>query len=124
MPLGIFTGNLVINPYYNAGVMLMNLDLFRSTGMDEKVINEINTVKYQHLEQDALNVLCAGKILPLPSTYNSAFISEKCYFPKIKHYLDRAKGDLPSAQEPFAKMEWANIPNAWNGNEQNEKEGD
>jgi len=114
----IFTGGLIVDPYYNAGVMLMNLDLFRSTGMDQRVIDEINTTHYQHLEQDVLNKFCAGKILQIPSTYNAAFISAKCSYPKIKHYLDRAKAELPAAQQPYTSMPWTDIPFA------NMKEGE
>lgn len=105
----VYTGGLVTNPYYNAGVMLMNLDLFRSTQQDDLIIRTINAKHYRHLEQDILNILCKDKILPLPSEYNFSFISRPCSHPKIRHYLDRAKRDLPSAQAPYISLDWDDI---------------
>lgn len=111
----IYTPGLIVSPYYNAGVMLMNLDIFRSTGMDDRIIAEINTTHYQHLEQDVLNKFCAGRILPLQSVYNSAFISEPCNDPRIRHYLDRAKKDLPQAQAPYTDLQWPDFTNRKDG---------
>ena len=88
-------------PYYNAGTMLMNLDFMRKTGIDQQIINTINTTHYTHLEQDVLNFTCDGQILDLPPVYNASFVSDPCKFPRIKHYLDRAKADLPEAQKPY-----------------------
>ena len=94
------------HPYYNAGVMLMDLDRMRADGTDQRIIDEINTVRYKHLEQDVLNFLCAGKILSLPSEYNASFVSDMCISPRIRHYLDRAKVDLPRAQSPYVMLSW------------------
>ena len=105
----VFTPGLIVSPYYNAGVMYMNLDLFRSTGMDQRVIDEINTKHYTHLEQDVLNLFCYGRILKLPATYNFSFISEPSSFPRIRHYLDRAKVKLPEAQKQYANLAWENV---------------
>lgn len=102
-------------PYYNAGVMLMNLKKFREDGMDDRVIHEINTVRYQHMEQDVLNFLCDPYILPLPSCYSASYVSDPCDHPRISHYLAHAKGDLPAAQQPYINLNWNDIPNANGG---------
>lgn len=93
-------------PYYNAGVMLMNLAKFREDGKDTEVINDINTTKYEHLEQDALNFLCDPRILPLPSAYSVSFVSELCEHPRITHYLAKAKPQFKTAVQPYANIPW------------------
>ena len=93
-------------PYYNAGVMLMNLRKFREDGMDKQVIDDINTIRYEHLEQDALNFNCAPHIYPLDSRYSDSYVSAPCSKPIIKHFLAKAKPDLPRATEAYRRMTW------------------
>ena len=97
-------------PYYNAGVMLMNLKKMREDGIDDRIIQTINTVKYKHLEQDVLNFLCKPFIRPLPSQYNASFVSDPTDHPRITHYLDRAKQFLPKAQKPYKDIPWDKLP--------------
>lgn len=104
-----------VPPYYNAGVMLMNLRKLREDGLDERIISTINTVKYRHLEQDVLNFLCKPFIRSLPSEYNASFVSDPTDHPRIRHYLDRAKRDLPTAQQPFVNLTWDNVKFAKKG---------
>ena len=94
------------HPYYNAGVMLMDLRAMRQDGVDDRIINEINTKHYKHLEQDVLNYLCDGKILDLPCEYNSSFVSDHCMSPKVIHFLDRSKSYLPQAQSQYSRFTW------------------
>lgn len=103
-------------PYYNAGVMLMNLQKLRVDGMDDKIIETINTVGYKHIEQDVLNFLCRPYIHTLPSEYNTSFVSEPTKHPRICHYLSLAKQYLPKAQEPYINLQWNEIKYA-NGKE-------
>ena len=98
-------------PYYNAGVMLLNLEKLRLDGMEEQLIHEINTVHYEHLEQDVMNYLCDRKILDLPSCYNASFVSEPCRYPRIMHFLSHAKRFFPEAAAPYAGMSWEKILN-------------
>lgn len=93
-------------PYYNAGVMLMNLKKLREDEMDDRMIHEINTVKYRHLEQDVLNFLCKPFIHSLPAMYNASFVSDPVQHPLISHYLSTAKKYLPKAQEPYKDIPW------------------
>ena len=101
--------NHTLKPYFNAGVMLMNLRKFRNDGMDKKVIDEINTVKYEHLEQDVLNYLCHLHIRRLPSCYSESFVSAPCDHPRIKHFLAYAKPQFAPAAEPYSRMSWEQI---------------
>ena len=99
-----------VPPYYNAGVMLMNLAKMREDGLADRIVETINTVKYQHLEQDALNFLCKPFIFSLPSEYNASFVSDPTEHPRIMHFLAAAKKFLPEAQEPYATKNWNELP--------------
>ena len=94
------------NPYYNAGVMLMNLDKFRNEYIDDTIIQSLNVRRYEHLEQDALNFVCDRNILDLPSDYNTSFVSDEPTVPRIRHYLSFAKKFWPAAAEPYRTMSW------------------
>ena len=98
--------NHTLKPYINAGVMLMNLRKFREDAMDEHVIHEINTIPYEHLEQDVLNYLCHLHIRKLPSCYSDSFVSEPCSHPRIKHFLSYAKPKFAEAARPYELMTW------------------
>lgn len=101
--------NHSLKPYFNAGVMMMNLKKFRDDGMDQKVIDAINSTPYEHLEQDALNYLCHMRIRSLPSCYSDSFVSEPCTLPRIKHFLAHAKKDFAPAAEPYNNMSWNDV---------------
>lgn len=61
--------------YANFGVVMMNLKLLRETGMDDRVIHEINTVRHQCPEQDPFNIFCKGKWKELPNRYNDTRVA-------------------------------------------------
>lgn len=97
------------NPYFNAGVMLMNLDKLRKDGMDDKLIYEINTVHHEHLEQDVINFLCDGKILPLSSEYNCSFVTDPTPHPRIVHYLSRMKDRFYVYGKQYENKSWEEV---------------
>ncbi|MBP3655899.1 MAG: glycosyltransferase [Clostridia bacterium] len=55
--------------YYNAGVLLMNLEAMRRDGLQEKMI-ELSHNAYESQDQDVLNVACRGRIKPISLCYN------------------------------------------------------
>lgn len=83
----------VINPfpekcasYVNAGVMLCNLKLWRETGLDDKMLKEINSVKHLWPNQDVINIFCEGKKHLLDCIYNDIITKRRRFSPKILHY--------------------------------------
>lgn len=58
-----------VQPYYNAGVMMFNLEMFRD-GMADQLQKLLNTMRLPFCEQDALSLLCKGKTISLPAAYN------------------------------------------------------
>lgn len=75
-------------PYYNTGVCMMNLAKLRD-GTDDRMIHALNTRRFRYVSQDAMNEICAGNILELPSEYNACRFTAPCANPKILHYADR-----------------------------------
>ena len=58
------------HPYFNFGVGIHNLALLRKEHMDDTIINAVNTTRFTYCEQDAVNSVCIGRILPLPTEFN------------------------------------------------------
>ncbi len=59
-------------PYFNAGIMLLNLDKWRETKITEKLIAFIqeNPTRLRFWDQDALNAILWDKWFPLSLKYN------------------------------------------------------
>ena len=101
--------NHTLKPYFNAGVMIMNLAYFRETGMDDNIITEINSKHYEHLEQDVLNYLCHLRIRKLPPEYSASFVSEPCKHPRIYHFLATDKPRFNPAVAKYSALSWEQI---------------
>jgi UDP-glucose/galactose:(glucosyl)LPS alpha-1,2-glucosyl/galactosyltransferase len=57
--------------YFNSGVMIMDLNFWRSENIEDKVINWIaNNKTFEHMDQDCLNSILLEHIVPLPFTFN------------------------------------------------------
>ena len=56
--------------YINMGVAMINLKAWRENGIDEKLVQDLNTYYFEEAEQTAINIACQGHILVLNSMYN------------------------------------------------------
>lgn len=74
--------------YYNAGVLLCNLEKLRD-GKENEIRAALNNVPYDYPEQDAINHLCEGQILELPARYNSC----KYNIPDEEEYINHYAAD-------------------------------
>lgn len=76
------------DPYFNAGILLINLDYWRKHKIEKQFIDYYASMNGQLLysDQDILNHCCKGHILPLSHKYNLAPVLY--YFPRyfIKKY--------------------------------------
>lgn len=74
--------------YFNAGILLMNLQKFREEGFYEKFNDLLHRYKFSVAQdQDYLNVLCGGRVTYLPSEWNKMPIpSRRAQPPKLIHY--------------------------------------
>ena len=74
--------------YYNMGVALINLQQMRRDGIEEKMVNYLNTVPQPWADQDAWNIyaLAEDKAVPFPVRYNENFATGYTDNPAIVHY--------------------------------------
>ncbi len=75
-------------PYYNAGVLLVNLENWRKSEAEERILQYCanNAKKLFANDQDAINVVLKNEILPLSPSYN--FSNVFIYYPfKTLHSL-------------------------------------
>ena len=95
-------------PYYNAGVLMYNLEKLRD-GKAQEAINYLNRYQKQFLEQDTFNELCAGQILKIPAEYNSTKYTPQTGNPKIIHYAGYKKwSDQPHVAK-YKNIPWGEI---------------
>lgn len=84
--------------YINSGFLIMNLQRMRDDNIAQDLLNEANNPDSQFPDQDALNVICKGRILGLSPIYNS-----------IRTYF------LPQYKKDFLKYytesDWNNVQN-------------
>lgn len=73
--------------YRNAGVMLLNLDKLRSSGVGDEIISALKRRKWSFLEQDCYNLACSGSIFELPREYNCGRGTEPYGEPIIRHFM-------------------------------------
>ena len=97
------------DPYFNAGVMLMNLAKLRADHIDDTLIQSVNAKHYKHLEQDVINLVCDKHILALPSEYNTSFVTDITAHPRIRHFLSLAKDEYPEWARKYERIEWNDI---------------
>lgn len=57
--------------YFNSGFLIMNLYLMRQENTSHKLIDALNADYLEFPDQDALNMVCQGRVLPLSPVYNS-----------------------------------------------------
>lgn len=57
--------------YFNSGFLAMNLSLMRKEGTSKKLIGALKTDFLEFPDQDALNMVCIGKVSPLPPYFNA-----------------------------------------------------
>ena len=59
------------NRYFNSGFLLMNLAQMRAENVSEKLLEACRVPYLEFPDQDALNQVCQGRVLPLSPLYNS-----------------------------------------------------
>jgi lipopolysaccharide biosynthesis glycosyltransferase len=92
--------------YFNAGLLLINIIQFRSAFILKDLLNFALSKEWRSYDQDVLNVLCKGRVLFLPLSYNfnkddnaAIYLPEKIkkeYLetiknPKIIHFMGPSK---------------------------------
>lgn len=115
---------LLNSTYFNSGVLLMNLDVWRKENICNKLISFMNQYPERCLypDQDAINAILSDKIIPLNYKYNfqERWYEPQCYWmmhwskwelineakqnPLILHYTGPQKPWMPNCSHPLAKL--------------------
>lgn len=84
------------NGYFNAGVMLINLDYWRKNSIAETLISYVkqNPQRCLKHDQDAINAVLNGKILELPTRYNF----QHSFF-NIHGIMNKYTSNFPNAEK-------------------------
>jgi len=100
-----------IRTYFNTGVMLINIDLFKSYNYFDDLKKLINENFFLYQEQDALNTLFTNKILPIDKIWNLEItprnkeIRNTISQGKIIHYLG-GKKPWNYPEEMYSNIWW------------------
>ena len=94
-------------PYFNAGVLLMNLVEMRKMAFGERFVSLLSRVTFRVAQdQDYLNVLCRGRVKFLPATWNYMPFGYAEEAPELVHFnLDMKpwqRDDIPYGEEFWA----------------------
>lgn len=94
-------------PYRNAGVMLLNLDKLRRSGVGDEIISALKRRKWSFLEQDVYNLACSGAIFELPREYNAGRGTVPYGEPIIRHFMGEHQNWKISTQYThYFNMPW------------------
>lgn len=73
--------------YFNAGVLLMNLEAMRQFCFQQKFLQMLNAVTFKVAQdQDYLNVICRDRVTYLDARWNTMPSGVKCNAPMLIHY--------------------------------------
>ncbi len=75
--------------YFNSGFLLMNLARMREEKVSEKLLEACRVPYLEFPDQDALNQVCQGRVLPLSPLYNSI---RTFFIPKYRKDFERQYG--------------------------------
>lgn len=76
--------------YFNSGFLLMNLKQMRKEGVVEKFMEAAKRDDLEFPDQDVLNIVCRGRVLPLSPVFNSirTFLLPQYKIDFLKQYSD------------------------------------
>lgn len=64
-------------PYFQAGVLIFDLEKMRESSMSEKMIHALASEHYWFLDQDVLNKFVSGRVKYLDERWNTVFMDEQ-----------------------------------------------
>ena len=98
--------------YINFGVVMMNLKKLREDGIQQPLIDALNTRKFGCPEQDAYNKFCAGHILTIPADYNYttySHITADAQKERIIHYAGQKFWRHYALVKKYSDLDWPEI---------------
>ena len=95
--------------YYNTGVTLYNLKKIREDGIDDKVIEMVNTKELVCPEQDAFSELCQGHVIEMDPSYNCTIYTVRTDDVKVVHYAGIKKWFNQPEMREYAKYSFDEV---------------
>lgn len=98
--------------YFNAGVLLVNLEAWRRNGFVERAKNLLcgGELQLDYADQDVLNVLCCGRTTYLPFRYNLQEAMLRRYVPEMS---DEARSKIVESLSSPAVIHFTYILKPW-----------
>lgn len=113
--------NESINKYFQAGVLLLNLDKIRQDSKNKEWFDKLHTTKYWWFDQDILNTTLSSSIKYLDLSWNFSYLTDKQYSelgeqhrfiyakasknPKIIHFVGSNK-PWNNWEHPYSALYW------------------
>lgn len=95
--------------YVNAGVLLMDLEKLRTGGFGDEMVEIANRRKLKCPDQDAINLICQGRILELNPIYNASDWTQLPMNAKIYHYAGVRNYTEYKLFKGYMNMNWRDI---------------
>ena len=93
--------------YYNAGVLLMDLDALRASGKVAEMVSAANYRRWGLPDQDVLNACCSRQTLALDPAYNATgFIPHDEERVKIRHYAGTRDKMAEAELQEALRLPW------------------
>lgn len=93
--------------YYNAGVLLMDLDALRASGKVAEMVSAANYRRWGLPDQDVLNACCSRQTLALAPAYNATgFIPHDEERVKIRHYAGTRDKMAEAELQEALRLPW------------------
>ena len=94
--------------YFNAGVLLMDCEMFRDDA--RQAVLALNSRTFDFPDQDVINQIMRGRILTLPPEFNvSNWTVKGSAEPRILHYAANRNWQADERWQRFEHMEWGEI---------------
>lgn len=100
--------------YFNMGVALMDLDALRASGRVEEMVDTLNRRKLQFIDQDAVNIRCQGRILPIAPQFNSCPFTREPADARIIHFAANRHYEEKETFKFYERSEWKVMKDAGN----------
>ncbi|MHC3401823.1 DUF4422 domain-containing protein [Aeromonas veronii] len=118
----------VVDPskYFQAGTLLLNLELMRECNIEDKLISELRHDRYWLLDQDVLNKVCKGMVRFIDNKWNAICVPEdhlsmlprveqekyksSLVSPHVIHFAGLTK-PWTDVHHPFSSYYWSSLRN-------------
>ena len=91
--------------YYNAGMMMFNLDQIREDRADSQAIALLNSTSMPYIDQDAWNMLGDQRAIDLPERYNECYMVGFTDSPAICHFAGHGNNWTDPADTKTPRLE-------------------